>query len=291
MRTLLVMLALGAVAPCGVAHAQSVKTDAGVVRGATTEAVSAFKGIPYAAPPVGNQRWRAPQPVEPWAGERDASFYAADCAQAPFPPDSTPVRTMPSEDCLYLNVWKPASAKAGARLPVMVWIHGGGFVNGGSSPAIYSGEKFARDGVLLVSLNYRLGRFGFFAHPGLLDEGFGGNFGFLDQVAALKWVRSNIAAFGGNPENVTIFGESAGGMSIHMLLQAPDARGLFHRAVIQSGAGRDRVLPTSTILGATRAGELFGVPGKHSLTIAHGATPKWQIGFFSKLRCRLRLKA
>ncbi|MDE2436956.1 MAG: carboxylesterase family protein [Sphingomonadales bacterium] len=259
-RNSLRFLALVLAGVATMAEAQVIKTVSGPVQGETTGAVSAFKGIPYAAPPVGANRWRAPQPVAAWKQVRDATAYGNDCAQAPFPPDAAPVRTRPSEDCLYLNVWKPAHARAGAGLPVMVWIHGGGFVNGGTSPAVYSGANFARDGVVLVSINYRLGRFGFFAHPALVAEGFGGNFGFLDQIAALKWVRANIAAFGGDPRRVTIFGESAGGVSVHMLLQSPLARGLFHGAIIESGGGRDRAMPMPTVAAAARAGELFA-PG------------------------------
>jgi para-nitrobenzyl esterase len=239
------------------AMAQTVATQSGDVAGSTADGVRAFKGIPYAAPPVGDNRWRAPQPAVPWQGVADATKYGADCAQAPFPPDAAPIQTQPSEDCLFLNVWTPAGAKPGDKLPVMMWIHGGGFVNGGTSPEVYSGEHFARDGVVLVSINYRLGRYGFFAHPALADEGFGGNFGFLDQIAALKWMQSNIDAFGGDAGRVTVFGESAGGMSMHMLLQAPAARGLFHGAIIQSGGGRDRALPMPSMTDAAATGWSF----------------------------------
>ncbi|WP_237741056.1 carboxylesterase family protein, partial [Novosphingobium sp. B-7] len=145
--------------------APTVTVAQGTLVGAVEGTVASFKGIPYAAPPVGDLRWRAPQPAAAWSAPRDATHYGHDCAQAPFPPDAAPIRTQPAEDCLYLNVWKPAGAAANARLPVMVWVHGGGFVNGGTSPAVYSGAAFARDGVVLVSLNYRLGRFGFFCPP------------------------------------------------------------------------------------------------------------------------------
>ena len=253
------LLTAGA-APAQIASAQTVTVTGGAVSGVTQGTVSAFKGIPYAAAPTGENRWRAPQPVIPWQGTRDGSAYGHDCAQAPFPPDAAPITTQPAEDCLYLNVWKPASAKAGAKLPVMVWIHGGGFVNGGSSPGVYSGANFARDGVVLISLNYRLGRYGFFAHPALATEGLGANFGFLDQIAALKWVQANVAAFGGDPARVTVFGESAGGMSMHMLLQSPLARGLFAQAIIESGGGRNSTLPQPTLAKAARIGARFA-PG------------------------------
>ena len=223
------------------AFAQQITLDSGKIEGATEGSVTSFKGIPYAAPPVGELRWRAPQPVKAWVDTRPARSYAADCMQNPFPGDAAPLGTPPAEDCLYANVWRPAAAAPGAKLPVMVWIYGGGFVNGGSSPAVYSGQKFAEKGVVLVSFNYRLGRFGFFGFPALTKEnadGMLGNYAFMDQIAALHWVQRNIAAFGGDPGNVTIFGESAGGFSVHALLTTPLAGGLFSKAIIESGGGR-----------------------------------------------------
>ena len=153
------------------AHAagEQVKTASGVVAGAVQEGVLSFKGIPFAAPPVGDLRWRAPQPARPWTGVRQATAYGNDCAQLPFPGDAAPLGTPPAEDCLVLNVWKPAAASS-TPLPVMVWIYGGGFVNGGSSPTVYDGSSFAKRGVVFVSFNYRVGRFGFFGHPALSKE-------------------------------------------------------------------------------------------------------------------------
>ncbi len=219
-----------------------VKIDSGAIAGATADGVEAFKGIPFAAPPVGDLRWRAPQSVKAWTGVRDATQYGHDCMQTPFPSDAAPLGTTPDEDCLVANVWRPAGTKPGQKLPVMVWIYGGGFVNGGSSPAVYAGDGLARKGVIMVSFNYRIGRFGFFGFPALTqadaDHGLLGNYGFMDQIAALKWVQRNAAAFGGDPANVTIFGESAGGGSVHTLLTTPLAKGLFARAIVQSGGGR-----------------------------------------------------
>ncbi len=221
------------------AEAQTVRTDAGEVRGAVDGDVESWKGIPFAAPPLGPLRWRAPQPVEKWAGAFDAAAYGHDCMQKPFGGDAAPLGTTPSEDCLVLNVWRPAKTLATAGLPVIVWIYGGGFVNGGSSPPTYAGTAFARQGVVLVSFNYRVGRFGTFAHPSLSREktadGLLANYGYMDQIAALKWVQRNIAGFGGNPRNVTIMGESAGGMSVHALITSPMGKGLFQRAIILSG--------------------------------------------------------
>ena len=217
-----------------------VKVDSGALQGASSGGVTAFKGVPFAAPPVGNLRWKAPQPVAAWTGVRLATQYGHDCMQLPFPSDAAPLGTSPAEDCLTLNVWAPAK-RVGQTLPVMVWIYGGGFVNGGSSPAVYDGSQFARGGVVFVSFNYRLGRFGFFGHPALTSEdpiGLLGNYGYMDQIAALKWVRKNIAAFGGDATNVTLFGESAGGGSVHALMNSPLATGLFQKAIVESGGGR-----------------------------------------------------
>jgi para-nitrobenzyl esterase len=223
--SLALVVSLPVVPPAVAASAPSpvVRIAAGQVRGVTRDGLMIFKGIPYAEPPVGPLRWRPPQPAKPWSGVRPAVDYGHDCMQLPFPGDAAPLRTTPSEDCLYLNVWAPAQHSK--DLPVLVWIYGGGFVNGGSSPAVYSGAAFARQGIVFVSFNYRLGRFGFFAFPALAHEdNLFGNYAFMDQIAALRWVRDNIAAFRGNPHAVTIFGESAGGMSVNFLLTSPRAR-------------------------------------------------------------------
>lgn len=232
-----------AVSPAIAAAPAQVRIDAGIVEGTLSEGVLSFKGIPFAAPPLGNLRWRPPQPAQRWDGVRDARSFGHDCMQKPFPGDAAPLGNEPDEDCLTLSVWRPAAK--GRKLPVMVWIYGGGFVNGGSSPAVYSGAQFAKQGVAFVSFNYRLGRFGFFGFPALTTEfpdELKGNYGYMDQLAALQWVQRNIAAFGGDPGNVTVFGESAGGGSVHMLLTSPLARGLFHKAIVQSGGGRGNLM-------------------------------------------------
>jgi para-nitrobenzyl esterase len=222
----------------GTSSAQQVKTAAGLVKGVTSAdgAFRIFKSIPYAAPPVGEFRWQAPRPASAWQGVRDATEFGPRCLQGQIFSDI--VFKDLSEDCLTLNVWTPAKS-AFDRLPVMVWIHGGGFQAGAGAEPRHDGEAFARKNVVLVTVNYRLGVFGFLAHPELTRESgrnASGNYGMLDQVAALRWVRDNIAAFGGNPVNVTIFGESAGSFAVSALMASPLAQGLFHKAIGESGA-------------------------------------------------------
>jgi para-nitrobenzyl esterase len=216
-----------------------VKIDTGTVEGAHTAdgGVRIFKGIPFAAPPVGALRWKAPEPAPRWRGVRPATEFGSRCMQGRVFADMVFRDSGASEDCLTLNVWTPAAPAA--RLPVMVWIYGGGFAAGATSEPRQDGEQLARKGVVVVSFNYRLGVFGFFSHPELARESHheaSGNYGLLDQVAALRWVSKNIRAFGGDPDNVTIFGESAGSMSVSALMASPLTRGLFRRAIGESGA-------------------------------------------------------
>jgi para-nitrobenzyl esterase len=227
-------------------HAQDVvSVENGKLKGASEGAITVFKGVPYAAPPVGDLRWEPPQPAASWSGVRPATDFGHDCMQMPTRSAAAPRRTVASEDCLYLNVWVPEHRSG--KLPIMVWIHGGGFVQGGTSPDIYDGAAFGRHGIVFVSINYRLGRFGFFAFPELTREsetGQVGNYGYFDQLAALKWVKRNIAAFGGDPHQVTIAGESAGGGSVHALMTSPLTTGLFRASIVQSGGGRSLLSAT-----------------------------------------------
>jgi para-nitrobenzyl esterase len=218
------------------AEAPRVTTNAGPVVGASDGAIVSFKGIPYAKPPVGPLRWRAPQPVDRWATDRAATLFGASCPQTMAPEMADGHASATSEDCLTLNVWAPAHVTAPA--PVMVFVHGGGNNAGSSARRYYGSESFARDGVVLVSLNYRLGWLGFFAHPAITrdapDGEAAGNYGLLDQIAALQWVKTNIRAFGGDPGNVTVFGESAGAGDIVTLMAAAPAAGLFEKAIVES---------------------------------------------------------
>jgi para-nitrobenzyl esterase len=220
------------------AAAVRVTVESGPLSGMSDGTVETFKGVPYAAPPIGGLRWRPPQPAAAWTGARDATGFGAACMQASAPEmiDGAPGRL--SEDCLTLNIWAPAQTHQ--PNPVMVWLHGGGNTSGAGSKRYYDGTAFARDGVVLVTINYRLGVFGFFAHPAVAPAHAKetpqepGNFGLMDQIAALAWVRKNIHAFGGDPANVTLFGESAGGQDAMALMSSPLAAGLFQKAIVES---------------------------------------------------------
>jgi para-nitrobenzyl esterase len=243
-----------------------VRIDSGKLRGLILGAgkdVHAYKGIPYAAPPVGENRWKPPQPVQAWSGVRDCFAFGAACPQKMLPllagiPEMA-LHVPTSEDCLYLNVWTPAKPASG-KLPVLYWIHGGGFVLGAGSQPLYDGEGLTRLGCVVVSVNYRVGLFGFLAHPALSREAankVSGNYGLLDQIEGLRWVQRNIAAFGGDPERVTIFGESAGGISVLCLMAAPQTAGLYHAAVAQSATAMDLPLLRET-QGGREGGEQIG---------------------------------
>ena len=235
------------------AHADSltVKTEQGKIHGKLVNdgKARAFLGLPFAAPPVGELRWKAPQPPAHWSGVRDATHFAARCAQWPIWADYLFQDAGPSEDCLYLDVYTPAAANHASRLPVMFWIHGGAYAAGGSSEPRYSDSPLVDRGVVLVTINYRMGVFGFLASEDLRREGGGaaGNYGLMDMVAALRWVQANIARFGGDPNNVTIFGESAGSFAVSTLMASPLAQGLFQKAIGESGAAFGKVLPTDPL--------------------------------------------
>lgn len=229
-----------------------VRTQSGKVRGYNENGVAIFKGIPFAAAPIGSLRWKAPQPPENWEGIRECTTFSASPIQptpAPFLCWSAEFIAPPkplSEDCLYLNIWSAADLRKEKR-PVFVWIYGGGFSSGSAACAIYDGQEMAKRGIIFVSINYRVGPFGFMAHPDLSKEqnNASGNYGIMDQIAALQWVQKNIAAFGGDPEQVTIGGQSAGSMSINALVASPLAKGLFQRAIAESGALLTNHLPVS----------------------------------------------
>ena len=241
-----------------------VMVEGGRIRGSMHDGIVAYLGVPYAAPPVGNLRWMPPQPVKSWDAVRDATQYGSECVQGTFGPPPAGANAAPprgSEDCLYLNVWAPADAQ-GKQLPVMLWVHGGAYVLGSGSLPMYQGTGFAKDGVILVTINYRLGNLGFFAHPAIDSEspdGEHGNFAFMDQRAALKWVQDNIAAFGGDPGNVTLFGQSAGGSSVGFLLTMPSAKGLYQKVIIESGSIRSAVRPLKDAPEGTQSAEDMGV--------------------------------
>lgn len=228
-----------------VAAPPRVKIETGTLQGVVDSAsgVFVFRGIPYAAPPIGELRWRAPQPAAKWSGVRDASKLGHNCMQHQPYGDIDPFTAGVSEDCLYLNVWT-TSLKENAKKPVMVWIHGGGFWAGFGGEERHNGAPLAKKGAVVVTLNYRLGAFGFLAEPALASASPNdpvGNYGLLDQIAALRWVKRNIERFGGDPSRVTIFGESAGGMSVGSLIASPLAKGLFHRAILESGTGMNAI--------------------------------------------------
>ena len=217
----------------------TVRVNLGVLAGESLIAGGGvFKGIPYAAAPTGNRRWQSPQPAAAWQGTRNATVYGAACEQPAQGWNDSLLASM-SEDCLYLNIWTPAVRPKVRALPVMVWIHGGAFVGGAGTDPMFAGEQLVKKGVVLVTLNYRLGIFGFFAHPDLSRDSVhhsSGNLALEDQLAALHWVRDNIAAFGGDSGNITVFGQSAGGMSVVTLMASPLTKGQFQRAIVESGA-------------------------------------------------------
>ncbi len=268
--TLVLIGVLAALMPATGASATPVRIDTGLIEGVPEHDVFVYKGIPFAQAPVGELRWRAPQRALSWQGVREANQFAPVCMQdGTYPPDAP---TEPSsEDCLYLNVWRPADAGQ-QKLPVMVWIYGGGLENGSASTPLYAGDKLAQKGVIVVTFNYRLGVFGFLAHPELSREAAyhaSGNYGLLDQIAALAWVHRNIAAFGGDPDRVTVFGQSSGAISISALVTSPLTKGLFQQAIGQSGGLFEPmdIAPDFKLAGAEQDGAYFASEAKaHSIS-------------------------
>lgn len=248
-------------------------TQFGKVRGEISSAVSIFRGIPFAAPPIGNLRWRAPQNPSPWKGILDASSFGPPCVQPQVPPPFG-VSELFSEDCLTLNIWTPVDAlKDGGKRPVLFWIHGGAFIIGSGSQPVYDGTELARHDLVVVTFNYRLGALGFLAHPALSKEQEGealGNYGMLDQAAALRWVHENIDQFGGDKDNITIAGQSSGGVSVTVLMTSPFSEGLFDKAIAQS-AGGTAVFPRTR--GGAVSGELTGQRWVASLGLGEDVSP------------------
>jgi len=245
-----------------VAVAQRVVTESGAISGLRESGLSIYKGVPFAAPPVGDRRWQPPAHVVPWTGTRNADGFAPACMQLGV---SMPGETPPavSEDCLYLNIWTPAKSVQ-EHLPVIVWIYGGGYNNGSASMPLYWGDRLAQKGVIVVTIAYRLGPLGFLAHPELTRESphrSSGNYGLMDQIAALEWIQRNIAAFGGDSKNVTIAGQSAGAMAVSMLMASPLAKGLFERAIGESGGMFEplQLAPKYLLANAERDGEKYAV--------------------------------
>jgi len=286
---LLLCLTIGLAQLKTLAQSTIVQTKYGKVEGSTEENIRIYRGIPFAAPPVGNLRWRPPQPPASWTGVKKTISFSASpiqtkpvpflCWSAEFIAPPSPL----SEDCLYLNVWTGASSSKEKR-PVFVWIYGGGFSSGSAACAIYDGKNYAKKGVVFVSINYRVGALGFMASPELTKEGHGssGNYGLMDQVAALKWVNENIAAFGGDPSNITIGGQSAGSMSVNALIASPAAAGLFQRAIAESGGLLGEIKPASLAegektgqalqekLGSTSLNEMRALPADTILSASQG---------------------
>jgi para-nitrobenzyl esterase len=250
-----------------VAAPVKVKIDSGVLAGDAEGGVARFKGVPFAKPPVGPLRWAPPQTPSPWTGERDATTFQLPCPQpvnADGKPNGGGVAGATAEDCLYLNVWAPPGAK---KAPVMLWLYGGAGYLGAGHLGSYDGSVFAKDGVIVVTINYRLGALGTFAHPSLSRAAKPGeglvSYALMDAVAGLDWVRRNIAAFGGDPTNVTLFGQSAGGQMVVNLLSVPSAKGLFHKAIVESGAGLGRATPLAGAeANGVKAATALGLPGE-----------------------------
>ena len=252
-----------------------VLVTGGTIRGMEEQGLARFLGVPYAAPPFGERRMRPPAPVAPWAGPRDATAYGATVPKGDYPPQYQRLFTEPviaGEDCLNLNVWTPADAVGHGSLPVLVFIHGGAFVNGSGAVSAYDGSAFARDGVVCVTINYRLGAEGFLFTGGA-DDAQNANTGLKDQIAALRWVHDNIGAFGGDPSRVTVAGESAGAMSVTALMAMPAAVGLFAQAITQSGAAAHTLPPETAVITATTLAGMLGVePTRAAIAAADSRT-------------------